>query len=140
MGDSVPVIQEEQAPSNDSARIDENIVEAHLFRSLENRRGPDSSFPEFHGDDDGGVFREDAVQEFGAGWDRDIPEDVEADGSGAFLEEDGQGLSENFVCEGPPAEGKDIFFRHPHHGDAGVVDKRTRLQAHKPVVGRQLQE
>ena len=74
--------------SNDSARIDENIVEAHLFRSLENRRGPDSSFPEFHGDDDVGIFREHGIQEVGAGRDRDIPEDVKGVAVQIFLDQD----------------------------------------------------
>ncbi len=49
-------------------------------------------------------------------------------------------MSENFVRERPSAEGKDVFFGDPHHGDAGLVSGRTRLQAHKPVVSRQLQE
>ena len=59
---------------------------------------------------------------------------------GFSLRRSGQGLGENFVCEGPLADGKNVFFRHPHHGDAGIVDGGTGLHAHKPVVSRQLQE
>ena len=96
ISDTVPVIQEKEASSNDSSRVDEDIIETDLFRSLENGRGPNPSFPEFHGHNDVGVFREDRIQDFRAGWNRNIPEDVEAYGSRFLLDEESQRLGREF--------------------------------------------
>ena len=49
-------------------------------------------------------------------------------------------LGENFVCEGPLTDGKNVFFRDLHDDDAGIVDGGTGLHAHEPVVSRQFQE
>ena len=94
------VVEKQEAPADDAASIDDDIVEADPIRIGDRRRRPDAArrpFAELHDDDDARIRLEDPAQPVGSGRDRHVPVDVDADGARFVAEQDLKYLVEHIV-------------------------------------------
>ena len=138
--DLLAVIQEQQAPADNAAGVDNDIPEGGLPGILDCGQGRNGLVANGHDPDNPGIVDEQAGQLRAPRGNRDVAVDVQPDSPWMPIKKDLERLRQDGVSQRPLANGLDILFRNFNERDALILSRWLWHQADEPVVGRQFEK
>jgi hypothetical protein len=137
------IVEEEEPASDDTAGVDDDIVESDLVRALGlagRRHAAQATFAELRHHHNGVLPREDVIELRGARSDRHVAIDVQPDRPGTEDQQRVDGAGQDPVGERPGALLLDVALRDGHDRDPGI---RRRVGVRRPeheeaIVEREL--